>query len=243
MIMIAICDDDTTFGTHLSNQVNSFFSESNNAFSIQVFTNGRQLLLSDTVFDLYLLDIRMPELSGTELADMLRHSSESKESSIIFVTSMHDAVYDSFRYSPLRFIRKEMADQELGEALTAFLKHRELQKCDALIEVNENGISRSLSTKDILFVEIRGHYLDFVCTQQTLHVRGKIAAYEKLLSEYHFSRCHQSFLVNLSSVKFINSTSVILYNGQEVAVSRSYRENFKKEYMKWRRDEQHVLTI
>lgn len=243
MYHIAICDDDNIFSTYLSKKVEDFFHNAEVNVSIHIFSTGLQLLSYASQIDLYLLDIRMPELSGTELAQKVRSGHGQKDSSIIFISSMHDAVFDSFKYHPLRFIRKEMLDDELGESLLAFLRIESSKHQDFELQVQENRRQMNIRISELYYVEPFGHYLDFHCVTKTLHVRGRMIDYETVLKEHHFAKASQGCLVNLRYVSVLTSKSVILKNGQDVPLTRTCREAFQSAYMKWERENRHVLTV
>lgn len=243
MYQIAICDDDLHFVKRLQNEINRYFSHASESISVMTFTSGKQLInCNDIFFDLYFLDIRMPELSGFDLADRIRQ--EGKNSSIIFISSMYNAVFQSFRFSPLRFVRKEMMQEELSEALTAFLKlQKQNEESDFVIELSERRTTNQIPIRQIYYIELRGHYLDFHCQSQDYHVRGKLADYESLLSSHGFARIHQGCLVNLSLIRMVNSDMITLSDQKQLYISRNFKKSFQSAYMAWERKTSHVLTI
>lgn len=243
MYHIAICDDDNIFAAHLAKKVEEFFHNTETSVSIHIFSEGCQLLSYNGQIELYLLDIRMPELSGTELAEKIRAGCGKDDSSIIFVSSMHDAVFDSFKYHPLRFIRKELLDDELGEALLAFLRNVSSRHKDFELQVQENRTQIMIRISDLYYVESYGHYLDFHCVNRILHIRGKIGDYESILNEHYFAKANRGCLINLRYVSSLTAKSVILKNGQDFPLTRTCRSSFQSAYMKWERENKHVLTI
>ena len=243
MYHIAICDDDLTFTTYLTKKVEEFFYNTKTSVNIHLFSTGQQLLTYVGQIDLYLLDIRMPELSGTELAQKIRLGHGKKDSTIIFISSMHDAVFDSFKYRPLRFIRKEMINEELGEALRAFLHIEHTQHQDFELQVTENRRQTIIHLSELYYVEPYGHYLDFHCVNGILHIRGKMSDYETLLRDHKFARANQGCLVNLRYVSTLTAKSIILKNGQDIPLTRTCRESFLAAYMKFEREILHVLTV
>lgn len=66
-------------------------------------------------------------------------------------------VFESFRYMPLRFIRKEKMNQELKEALHAFLTKKEIES--RVLEFSTREGMRWIAVDDIMFLESRRHYL------------------------------------------------------------------------------------
>ena len=77
--------------------------------------------------DIMLLDIDMPIINGFNLAERVSNNLLSQENAtIIYITTYENLVYEAFKYSPLRFIRKNRINEELLEAIQAFLKKSNL---------------------------------------------------------------------------------------------------------------------
>ena len=244
MIYIAICDDDEEFLKELEEKVLTFFSNQTESCKVITFSSGKELLAQDSqTFDLLFLDICMPGLSGLDLANAIRKDPALKNTSIIFISTIKDYVFDSFQYEPLRYMRKECIADELADALNAFMKHHQNLPQDFQIEIKEKGSARLLPIKNIYYVELSGHYVDFYCIDQTLHVRDGLATYEKLLSEHGFYRISQSLLVNFVHIRTPKNDSVILDTGKELYISRSCKNQFHSAYMEWERGHTHVLTV
>ncbi len=244
MISIAICDDDVEFSKNLEENVLTFFSDQPESCKVITFSSGKELLAQDEHnFDLLFLDICMPGLSGLDLANTIRKDPALKNTSIIFISTINDYVFESFQYEPLRYMRKECIADELSDALNAFMKHHQNLPQDFQIEIKEKGIARLLPIKNIYYVESRGHYIDFYCIDQALHVRGGLTTYEKLLSEHGFYRINQSLLVNFFHIRTPKNDSVILDMGKELYISRSCKNQFHSAYMEWERRHAHVLTV
>lgn len=245
MYQIAICDDEPVFASHLKDKTIEFFSNENTPVSITVFTDSKLLSASLQRYDLFFIDIGMPGINGLELADIIRNSGENNSSStaIIFVSSLSDLVFRSFQYTPLRFIRKEMLEEELGEALIAFLRLQQKKEPDYQIEITEKGSSELLSVNQILYVEIQRHYLHIVCNTRTYRIRSSLSTYEQSLKEHGFVRIHQGCLVNLRFVQRIATEHVILTNSTRMNIARSCRSSVKAAYMEWERKHTHVLAL
>ena len=60
-----------------------------------------------------------------------------------------------------------------------------------------------------------------------------LTEFEKQLPKGHFSRCHNSFLVNLSRVKEIGRTDLTLRNGDMLPVGRTYYKAFQSAFIRY----------
>ena len=82
-----------------------------------------------------------------------------------------------------------------------------------------------IAIDDILYVEVIRHYLQYHTKTGVYEVRGSMKEVESQLSQYHFVRCNQSYLVNLAKVQCIQGNNVVV--GQdELPISRNKKASF-----------------
>lgn len=127
MIKIAIVDDSIDYIRFIYDKVDKIMKDLNyDQYEIKTFTDGIKLIESDTKFDLLLLDIDMPTIDGFNLAKKISNNIAALDNAtIIYISTYDNLVYESFKYSPLRFIRKNRINEELCEAIQAFLEKRQ----------------------------------------------------------------------------------------------------------------------
>ena len=95
------------------------------------------------------------------------------------------------------------------------------------------GAECILSTESIMYLESDNH-------KTIVHIEGKdFSVYEKLGSlerrlPKNFVRCHQSFLVNMDNIRYIDSNSIIIGDNIDIPVSRSRRDKVKDAYFKYK---------
>ena len=78
MYKIAICDDDKISLTYIYKIICDYFKDKSNLFSeISTFSNANMLLSSSKTFDIYFLDIILPDIDGIEIAKQLRKAGNS----------------------------------------------------------------------------------------------------------------------------------------------------------------------
>lgn len=231
MIKIAICDDENIFLEKLSTQCEYFFNHEKMEHSIKQFSSGTELIADiEEKFDLYLLDIILPDYDGLEIAALIRN--RNIDSCIIFISSIHEAVYQSLAYQPLRYIRKEKIDVELIEALQAF-KHSISNL--AYLEINNDGSQLLLPVSSIDYIETDKHYLILHSDEKEYRIRRKLSDFLKEFSTHNFSPISQSFAVNLTYVKSLSSDYIILQNDKQLIPSRSFKSRFKEDFFRYQR--------
>lgn len=232
MIRIVICDDEEIFTEKIEKCTRSFFERRNISTAIKIFNDTASMLANiKSQTNLFLLDVMMPGNSGLELASIIRDIQP--DSYIIFISNMEDAVFSSFKYTPLRFIRKEFIDEELPEALSAFSSafcHPE-----NVITVNTGKDIMALPVKLITFVESDKHYLNIYTRHDAFSIRGKLSDYEETFSYENIIHINQSYMVNLNYIKSYDTTCVILENDLKINIGRKYKEEFKSAFFKYKR--------
>lgn len=231
MLNIAIVDDNLEYLKIIHEHIDNIMDEIKcDQYILKTFTDGIQLIESGIKYDLLLLDIDMPTINGFELAEKINNNTSIQDATtIIFISTYDNLVYESFKYSPLRFIRKNKIDEELGEAIQAFLCKREHNGYPLMFSTDLG--KRSISVNDIIYIEVQSHKL-YVHEKEKLTIaNGNLKDVEEQLCAYGFIKTHQSFLVNFRYINFINHSEIILDNGTSIPLSRGRYEQVKKEYM------------
>ena len=174
-----------------------------------------------------------------ELASLIRDMQP--DAHIIFISSMEEAVYTTFKYSPLRFIRKEYISEELPEALNAFLSDYSI--CESTIEVNDGENVLALPIKFINYAESDKHYINLYTDTKAYTVRGKLSDYHDMFRYENIIHVNQSYMVNLKYIKKYDAASIILKNDLEINIGRKYKETFKDVFFKYKRKYYHADFI
>lgn len=230
MYRICVCDDDPIFLSHFKDMTDKFFSD---RISVQIstFSAPEELMNSDTVYDLYFLDIYMPGITGFEIARKLREGN--LHVAIIFISSLTEPVFESFQYHPLRYIRKELLDQELPEALQTF--HLLYEDKINSFSLTVNGIQKFILFSDLLYCETKGHYILFHCKDNEYQIRGKLSDYFSDQKHYFLAQPSKSFLVNMTHISFFSNQRIVMEDGTILSVTRNYKESFAAAFMKYQR--------
>lgn len=112
MLHIAVCDDDENAVRSHGRAVEQCSERCGGAGRITAYTHSGNLLYDITedhfFFDLILLDIEMPGVTGMELAEKIRPCLPNVK--IIFITSHMEYVIDAFELSIFRYVPKEDTD-------------------------------------------------------------------------------------------------------------------------------------
>jgi len=230
---IAICDDDITFLELLKVKIEDYCKSQNLSAEVMEYDRGETLLegCSKNRFSLILLDIEMPGISGIEVVSSLY--SQGQDTEIIFLSGFADYVYESIKYKPLRFIRKEYMNQELPEALEAFYKIIKSMESNYPFSTKEG--TAIWKVEDIQYIEVYQHYVYVHSSNQSIKVRGSLDNYEKTFLKWGFIRIHKSYLVSYQHIYAINPTEVILTGQRKLPLSRRKNEEVKEKFVEYTR--------
>ena len=111
-LKIAICDDIKTDAESVHRLIRQYEAEKNIEIDCRVFYTYEDMLRSDTDFDVFILDYKMPGMNGMDFARMIRETY-TNDKTVIFVTSFPEIVYDAFEVRTHRFLIKPIDKAKL----------------------------------------------------------------------------------------------------------------------------------
>ena len=201
--------------------------------------------LQQSHYDILLLDIKMPELSGIELADCLRKRNRPFPS-IVFVTAHHEHALAAFEKHAVDYVLKPFSEERIHEALNVAMRRTEGERASRLmsalpqlekalhkpckIAIKANGRILFLDLSQIVAVKAEGNYV--LLQQQTgsYLLRESLSALAEKLKPHGFVRIHRSVLVNSSLVEEVRPCEtgeylLCLRGGKQYTASRGYKKN------------------
>ena len=187
--------------------------------------------------DLVLLDIRMPGLSGLELA-----ASGRALPPIVFTTAYDQYAVDAFEVSAVDYLLKPVKKERLAAAIEKVRERTRSPNAEQLqglleklerrvargepvrISARRQGTTRLFAASEIGRIYASSKYSLFRQGDQEFVLDESLNALESRLSDEGFVRVHRSELVNLGHVRALHtedgSTTVELSDGQRAQVSR-----------------------
>ncbi len=231
---VIVLDDDELFLRSIKADIEKLFSFWDTKAEIHAACNIKMLnnILRKGAPDLIFLDIDMPDKSGTDIACELRNTYEGID--IIFLTNREDLVFQSIHYLPFRFIRKSKIDEELDEAISAYVKYYKEKKTVYIFDTGEG--KKPILLSSIFYIESEAHYVRVYTKEESICARVNISGLEKELKRYNFIRIQRSYLVNLKYVQNITGKSVMLTCGEELPIKRGSMEAIRRSLFEYRRN-------
>ena len=234
-VNIAICDDDENSLELIEKEIKNAAKTLEEQLNIFPYTYGKQLLemleKENDIYDILLLDIDMPDISGLDLAKKLR--DVKSKTILIFISAHEHYVFESLEYNPFRYIRKSRIQEELFRGLkAACIRIKELE--DKYIVIKNNDLIIKVKHSDIMYCEIQSRKLwIYLRTGESITVRKTIKELIEELNNDDFLQLHSGCIVNAKYIdEFVNG-EIILDNGKRLIVSRTRIGDIKRGIMNY----------
>ena len=235
MFRIAVCDDEARYVQQTANYLQEYLHvHPALTGQIHTFQRGQELLHQAEIgggFDLYLLDIIMPELNGIQTGQRLRELGQGGE--IIYLTTSSDYAVDSYSVRAFFYLLKPLEKERLFQVLDAAVEKLNDRREKAILISTRDG-TRSVLLDQILYVERVGRSLRYYRSHDTLDSLSLRVAFHTavgpLLSDPRFCQCGSSFAFNLQHIVGVKGAEVLLDNGRSVAIPRTAVVSLKRAW-------------
>ena len=230
-LSVVICDDLAEERSLLRRYVQSYGKERGYQLRMGEAASGDELLSrwQTGCWDLVLLDIYMPGLSGVETARRLRTMDKSCEIAFITTSEMHGLV--GYDLGILDYLVKPV-DQETMFDMLDWCIHKQWERLRTL-RVRSEWEEMEVRLQDICYIEIQRHTACINLRRKTIYTRRGMAELEEEIDSPSFLRCHRSFLVNLAHVVSIQKNDFVMANGKRVPISAAKAQLCRHKLMAW----------
>lgn len=227
---VILCEDELAQQQWMQSALLEWQEETGTKLELNFYNSGEELFFKKEEWadaDTIILDVELKEMNGMEIARAIRKVDE--HISIFFTTGYEKYVFEGYEVGAISYIMKPVDKKKLFDALDkAKAKCEEVQR--SLI-VEENGETKRLYLKDILYVESDGHYCILHTKDDTSSVRENISSLFARINEDVFFMCHRSYIVNMAYVSRISKKDIILDNGNVLPIARGKWEAVNKAFL------------
>lgn len=236
MIRLALCDDEAEQREEVGALLREYAAERPSlAVKLSVFSSAREVLAAAEEcngFDIYVLDIVMPDLSGIELGVRLRELYSGGE--IIYLTISPEYAVDSYATRAFYYLMKPTARSRLFQVLDQAVKVLEKQKAACVTVRTKSGLER-LRLDEIVYAELAGravrYHLAGGGVLDSVTVRAPFQEETApLLADARFFLSGASFVVNLFYVTAVEKGFLRMDGGSRVPLSRGLAALAKRRW-------------
>lgn len=223
MVKVAVVDDEQKERDLLIQCYRELQMEVREELQIDTFQSGDDLLENyDYSYDLICLDIDMEGKDGICTAKEIRRQDERVI--IMFITNMAQMAIRGYEVQALDFVLKPVNYYSFAMKMKKAFNMIENKKSKNIVVSTTDGM-RKISTNDLYYVEVNGHYLQYHTLTGVVRQKATMKELEDKLSGLSFKRCNNCYLVNLKYVDCVSKDDLKI-GGEWLKISRPRKKEF-----------------
>lgn len=238
MIKVGICDDSLAQVEIIKTSLLNYGkNKSDSLFEINCY-NGAFCLLDElekgAKFDILLLDICMPGMSGTEIAKSVRKNKNKTE--IIFITTSDEFAVDAFALKATHYILKPFSQDEFNEAILRAVTKISAE-CKKSLTIKTKDGFKEIDLRDIIFIESFSHIQTIHLIEAACEVRDSLKAILEQLkkaSEGQFISPCKGYIINLKHAKTLSKNGFVMTAGHIIPMAKRSFPKIKEMYFNFK---------
>lgn len=241
MLKCIIVDDEFKSRESLKTIIEKFCE---NLSVLKVCQNGDEAIeaIHSGKPDIVFMDIQLHKETGFEILERL----DKIEFELIFTTAYSEFAIKAFKFSAIDYLLKPIDINDLKVAIEKARKRITGNIAERIAQLGQNLKSNTfknsrlaipatdglvfVNVDEIIYCEATGNYTNIHMDDGRKFVVSRtLKEYEDLLEGHDFFRIHNSFLINLNSLKkYIRGEGgqVVMSNNQTLDVSKAKKKSF-----------------
>jgi len=220
MIKIAVLDDDPMYLEKICDITKTAMFQLDLAYELKPY-NQVDLFLKDLqnreYFDIYLLDVEMPQMNGLDVGRNIR--LKYSEPTIIYITNHVDYALEAFEVNAYRYITKSCIDEKLPETLKNLMSKERKVKEKVYVIKTATSFER-IAYGDIYYLMKEGKYVIIVHKRGRNKVRKTLEEALMDLDSNEFVMVDRSYVANLKYAISLRQQQLTLADGSVLPVSK-----------------------
>jgi len=237
MFSVAICDDNALQISILQDMVEEYVASRNLQFKISTFASGPALLKAvetQGCFDIYLLDVIMPDMTGIQTGEKLRSHGDSGK--IVFITATVDYAAASYDVQAFHYLVKPVGQEKFFEVLDKIIKSFDGRS--SVLSVKTSAGEKRLNVDDLLYVDMVDRALNYHMLDgsvvESIKLRGPFSeAVSVLVKEAGFTMCGASIALSLRHIDTMGRESISMTGGYTVYPPRTGYADAHKAWVEY----------
>lgn len=216
---IAICDDSQADADYIATLVKEWAKD--RIVKIRTYPSAEAFMFNyaeEKDYDILLLDIEMGKgmgkMDGVTMAKAIRKDNESVQ--IVFITGYSEYIADGYDVAALHYLIKPVKKEQLWSVLDRATERLKKNEKELLLKTADETVV--MPVREIRYLDVQQNYVT-VHGKTDVTVKRTLGEFERELDE-RFFRLGRSYIVNLSCVRRISKTEVILTDGSAIPLPR-----------------------
>ena len=238
MIKVAICDDIRVERQNIQNELERYLAERGltDQFTVEAFSDPRTMIRRCSVvdFELFLLDILMPQITGIDTARELQEMLPDAQ--FIFVTTTSEFVMDAISLKALYYLLKPYSSADFDEAMNRAKNYFLGEETSNVLLSDAENNPLSINVPDVIYVQDaeREKGVRLVLKDRTVQLpQYMLDGIRRLLDSDSMIQAGNR-IYNIENIRHISERTVTMRNGEKLGVPkevyRIVREAFIEFY-------------
>ncbi len=201
-------------------------------------------ILNKDEVDLVFLDIEMPNLTGIDLVKTLDNLPQ-----FIFTTAYPQYALDGFNLNATDYLVKPIPFHRFIKAVSRAKEKYQLERGNSSNQVTTKIITEEKNTNKQGFIFVKSEYENIkINCEEILYIQGlkdyikiycsttdkailTLSNFKEILDKLpstSFMRTHRSYIVNISHIKALQKTKIILHNTVRIPIGETYKNEVLK---------------
>lgn len=183
--------------------------------------------------DLIFLDIRMPQLKGTDFLKVVKNPPL-----VIFTTAHPEYALEGYELDVMDYLLKPIQFDRFIKAVNKAFEFKgqravetkpipEEHKQEAFVYFRADRKMVKVMLNEILYIESMKDYVKIVTSNEVVITKQPLTSVEGMLPENQFIRTHRSYIVSLSKIKSYNH-ELIDIGKVEIPIGKLFRNGVMK---------------
>lgn len=227
MLRVAIVEEQCKYLDIIKNSINKFCRKSRIVYHIDVFNKATLLLyeIEDGLkYDIYFIDVLMPEMNGLTLAKEIRKRGELDF--IIFISETKEFALESYEVNAFQYILKEYLSEKIDITLKSIQNEIYSKAKDYYIIQTKNRYEK-INMGDIVYLYKEDKYVVLVTNKKNIYVRDTLKNIYSQLNKKQFEYIAKNYIVNLAYINRIEGNKILINTNINLHVTRHFIKSFK----------------
>lgn len=236
ILNVAVCDDNVTILKDEIAAIKKQLERKQIIYNLDAFSNPKELLTTNSRYDMLFLDVELGEMNGIEVAQKI--AQKKKDSLFFFITDYMVYLDKAFDINTIRYFCKPIDEKRLSDGIDRAIMIIEDRDKKIKARHIEKKVDVYVEVSDIIYITTSGRHTLFVTTKYgEFEAKEVFSVMKKRIEEEvdYFVMPHQSFYINLNYVVDYTKEYVTMnYEGRRYTAHmtrRKYKNFVEKFFM------------
>lgn|GEM_PF-1746609 len=236
---IVVCDDNIDILNHITDLLKKnyperlYISSYDNLEELhEMYETGHEKQPDIMIMDISFDDGETGKVDDRGIGEAVWLQNRFPLLKIIFLTGFPRMTPEMFRARPSALLLKPLSEDKLVSVLNKCMEEIEAEGDSKVVFESASGFT-SFRVKDILYLESINHELHIHTADDDKKIWMKMSDALERFPKGSFIRIHQSYAVNISHIRSIQSGSVCLAGDRILPASKRRYSEAKKQYLEY----------